>query len=165
MFEILKDVAAAWRTIVHVSEWSGLSIGLLVVIVVLVYCVPSLRKAALIGAGVVFLGWLCVIHGDRVGRADVEAQWADARKAAIAADQDRDLLNELNLRSEYGSQLTTLERRAVDNKKRAEDAEHTSLGLLAKVAALRKSGGKPGGQAGGACKLGIASDRLRRPQG
>jgi hypothetical protein len=161
MFDLLEDLAAAWRTILHVSEWSGLSIAMLVLLALGFLYVPRLRKAMLIGAAFVALGWLCLIHGDRVGRADVEAQWADARQAAIEASDHRDVMTELNLRSEYGPQNAAIEQRAADNKKRADDAEHRNRELLAKLA----SRGKTGAQAASACKLGHVASRLHRPQG
>lgn len=161
MFEILKDVAAAWRTIVHVSEWSGLSIGLLIALAAILYLLPGLRKVVLIGAAGVVFGWLCVIHGDRVGRADVGAQWAEARNAAIDADKERDNMTELNLRAEYGPQNAAIDKRAAENKKRADDAEHRNHDLLSKLAAR----GKAAVAAGGPCKLGDVASRLRRPQG
>lgn len=161
MFEFFEDIAAAWRTIVHVSEWSGLSIGLLILLILAFLYVPKLRKGALIGAPIVALCWLCLIHGDRVGRADVEAQWADARQAAIEADRDRDSMIEDKLEGTYGPELQRLAKLAADNKARANDVESKNAKLAAKTAGR----GKAGDQAGGACNLGAVAARLRGSQG
>ena len=85
MFEVLGDIASGWRTILHISEWSGLSIGTLAIGVFLFIYVPLARKAVILVAIGALISLVSVIHGDRVGSADVHAEWAEARKAAIAA--------------------------------------------------------------------------------
>src|SRR5580704_8003828 len=90
MFEGLQDLAAAWRTVAHISEWTGLSIGALAAGAALFYFVPLARKAVVIGGVVVVVGFLGTIHGDRVGRADLQAQWDDARAKAVEAEKKRD---------------------------------------------------------------------------
>jgi hypothetical protein len=49
------------------------------------------------------IGYAGLLYGDHVGRADVEAQWADARKAAIAAEQERDAMVEQQLEAEISA--------------------------------------------------------------
>lgn len=154
MFEFLTTAASAWRTILHVSEWSGLSIGALAAGAALIYLVPASRKLVIIGAGVVLVGWFCLIHGDRVGRADVNAQWADARKAAIAADQERDALAELKLERKYQPQLIDLQKQADARKARADAYERQILTMLSKPASK--------GSAAAVCELGAAANRVPR---
>jgi len=151
MFEGLADIAAAWRTILHVSEWSGLSIGALAAGAGLIYLVPASRKLVILGAVGGVLLWLGLIHGDRTGRADVEAQWADARKAAIAAEHDRDELVELQLQAKYQPTLARLTSLADERKRRSDDYEKRIIGLLAKA---------PAGKPRNACELGAAADRV-----
>jgi len=147
LFEALQTAAAGWRTIVHVSEWSGLSIGALAAGAALVYLVPAARKLVILGAILVLLGWFCLLHGDRVGRADVHAQWADARRAAIAAERERDAMVEQNLEKKYGPQLEALQKRASERKLRSEQDERQ----------MAKAPVKTG--AAGSCELGDAADR------
>jgi hypothetical protein len=146
MFEGLQDLAAAWRTILHISEWSGLSVGALAAGAGLVYLRPALLKPVIFGAVGVGLLYLGVIHGDRVGRADVNAQWADARKAAIKADQERDAMIEQKLEAKYQPQLADLQKQADARKARAEANER-------KIASVSR--GQPG-----RCLLGAAADRV-----
>jgi len=148
-FEALQDLASAWRTILHVSEWSGLSVGALAAGAGLVYLRPALLKPVIAGAVVVVLVLIGVIHGDRVGRADVEAQWADARKAAIAADQERDALIEQQLEAKYKPQLAALQKQADERKARGEANERKTIASV--------STGQPG-----RCLLGAAANRVPR---
>lgn len=150
MFEGLQDIVAAWRTIVHISEWSGLSIGALAAGAALFVYVPVMRRLVIRGAVLVLVGWVCLIHGDRVGRADVEAQWKDARAAAIAAEQERDTMVEQQLEGKYAPQLDALKKRAADNKVRADGYERKIIAMLANA-----------GSAAHACELGDAADWVR----
>jgi hypothetical protein len=147
LFEALQTAAAGWRTIVHVSEWSGLSIGALAAGAALVYLVPAARKLVILGAILVLVGWFCLLHGDRVGRADVHAQWADARRAAIEADRERDAMIEQNLEKKYGPQLEALQKRASERNRRSEQDERQMAKLPIKAGAA------------GSCELGDAADR------
>ena len=150
MFEWLVTLGAAWRTVLHVSEWSGLSIGALAAGAALIYLVPASRKLVILAAIGVVIGWVCLLHGDRVGRADVEAQWADARRAAIAATADRDQLAELTLEAKYQPQLIDLQKQADARKAKADAYERQIITLLAKNQGARN-----------VCELGLAADRMR----
>lgn len=149
MLEAAGYALSAWRTVAHISEWTGLSIGALAVLAGLVYLDPRLLKPALIAAAVLAIAYAGVLYGDHTGRADVEAQWADARKAAIAAADERDTMTEQTLTATYAPQLATLEEQARANKERADAYERQILRLLAKD------------PAGPACELGAAADRVR----
>jgi hypothetical protein len=155
MFEALTSALAAWRSIAHIAEWSGLSLGVLAAGAALVAFVPLSRKFVIAGAVLVVVGYVGVIHGDRVGSADVHAQWDDARKAAIEAERDRDAMVEHNLETKYGPQLAALQKQATERKSRSDQYERQIL-------ALRAS--QPAGKAApaAACELGPRADRVRR---
>ena len=74
--------------VLHVVEWSGLSIGALVALGALAWFVAPLRGFAIVGALIVGAGWAGTLHGDKVGRADVQAQWNAAKVAAAQADKE-----------------------------------------------------------------------------
>ncbi len=154
MFEALEQLGAAWRTIAHVSEWTGLSIGALAAIGALVFYDPRLLKPAIGAAVLVGIGYAGVLYGDHAGRADVNAQWADARKAAISAADERDQMAEQTLQAKYGPRLDELQRQAGENKRKADDYERKLL--AAKVA----EAGKPSSSRA-VCELGDAADRMR----
>jgi hypothetical protein len=149
MLEGIGIALSAWRTVAHISEWTGLSIGVLAAIGGIVYLDPRLLKPAIILAGVIAVAYVSMLYGDKTGRADVEAQWADARKAAIAAAEERDAMTEQTLTSTYTPQLAALEKAAGDNKEKADAYERQILTLLAK------------NPAGNSCELGAAADRVR----
>lgn len=148
MFEGILTAAAIWREILHISEWTGLGIGVIVALAALVYLDPRLLKPTLIAAGIVAIAYAGVMYGDHVGRADVEAQWADARAAAIKAQEARDRLAARQLEQTYAPQLAELEKQAKDNKDQADAYERKIMALLARTPA-------------GACELGDAAERLR----
>lgn len=83
MFEAFDAIATAWRTVLHLSEWSGLSVGAVIGLGLLVYLDPAARNLALAAGLAVAIGFSCVVYGDSTGRADVQAQW-DAEKAEAA---------------------------------------------------------------------------------
>jgi hypothetical protein len=152
MFEWLQSALAAWRTIVHISEWSGLSIGALAAGAALVYLVPPARKLVIIGAITVLVGWVCLIHGDKVGRADLQKQWDDAKAAAEQAQTERDATIERDLETKYQPQLAELQKQS-DERKAKADSYEKKIALLAKNP---KSTAAPG------CELGAAAVRVRR---
>lgn len=154
MFEALETAASAWRTIVHVSEWSGLSIGLLAAGAALVAFVPIARKPVIKGAVLVIVGYVGLIYGDRVGSADVQAQWADARKAAIAAEKEREAMIEHKLEQTYGPKLADLQKQSAERKARSDRYERQIITLRAKQAA--------GTAPARSCELGAAADRVQR---
>lgn len=153
MYEWVLSLGAAWRTVVHISEWSGLSIGALAAGAALfVYGPPIGRKLLIAGAVTVVVGWVCLIHGDQVGRADLQKQWDDAKAAAVEAQKARDADIGRELEARYQPKLEGLQKQAEERKARADAYEQ-------KIADLSKR--RP---ANGACELGAAADRLRRRQ-
>src|SRR5580692_2974977 len=129
MYEGILTAASLWREILHVSEWTGLSIGMIVAIAALVYLDPRLLRPALIAAGVVAIAYAGVMYGDHVGRADVEAQWADSRAAAAKAAQAHDRLVGVELEQKYSPQLAALTKQARDNKDQADAYERKIMAL------------------------------------
>lgn len=153
MFEAISAVAAGWRTLLHISEWTGLSLGALAVIALIVWMNPRLLRPAIKAAVLLVLGYALVLYGDHAGRADVEAQWADARKAAIAAEEERDRMAEQQLEAKYSPVIEALQKQAGERNRQANLHEQTLVALRAKPPAA----GRPA--SGAACELG---DRARR---
>jgi hypothetical protein len=151
MFEGLEDLAAAWRTIAHISEWTGLSVGMLAAGAGLVYLRPALLKPVILGAVGVGLLYLGIIHGDRVGRADVNAQWAHAKAKADAAQKQRDADIGRELEATYQPKLADLQKQSDERKARADVFETKISALLKRTPA-------------NSCLLGAAADRVRRTQ-
>jgi hypothetical protein len=156
MFDGISAALSAWREVLHVSEWTGLSVGALAGLAFAVYLDPALLRIAIKAAIVIAIGYAGVLYGNHVGRADVEAQWADARKAAIAATADRDQMTELELERTYQPQLIALQKESDANKETADAYEKQILGLLAKP--------PKGAPAVSVCELGTVADRVRRPK-
>jgi len=103
---------SAWADLLHVLAWSGLSLGALAGLALLVYLVPTMLKPAIGIAVAVVLAYACIMHGnmvgDKAGRAAVQAEWDAARKAEIAASQERDAMTEQQLEAKYAPQLLQL---------------------------------------------------------
>jgi hypothetical protein len=99
--------------LLHILAWSGLSLGALAGLALLVYLNPAMLKWAIGFAALVILAYVCVMHGNAVGnasgRAAVQAQWDAARKAEIAAALERDAMTEQQLEAKYAPQLAELQ--------------------------------------------------------
>lgn len=164
MFDSLRHLAVAARGVEHFAAWTGLSVGALLMIAVVAYVFPStLRLGIRLGIAVALL-YGATLYGNATGRGDVEAQWADARKAAIAADSERDAMTEQSLEAKYGPQLAALQlqdqahaTRAETFQQRAKSYESTIIGLRALVAPDAKP---VKAAAGNACELGARADRV-----
>jgi hypothetical protein len=155
MFEVIEwfaSIAAAWRTILHVGDWSGLAIGALIAGAALFYYVPAVRKLVVILAILVLVGWICLIHGDRTGRADLQAQWDAAKAAAEHAQAMRDAGIAFDLHKDYQPRLEALQRESDERKARADSYENKIVALLAK---------KPAAARADRCELGAAAVRMR----
>jgi hypothetical protein len=159
---------SAWREVGHLAEYTGLSIGMLAGCVALFLYVPVVRKLAVIGAiAAVALG-LGLVHGESIGhrdgKAEVQAQWDDARAAAIKADEERDAMAEQNLEAKYGPEQAALGKRLADSEARADEYARKNRTLTnggaAKPGAAPAGGAKAVPQAARACELGDAADRV-----
>ncbi len=144
MFEIF----AAWREILHISEWTGLSVGALAAMAFIVYLDPRLLKPALIAGGVVAIAYFSMIYGDKVGRADVQAQWDAAREAAVKAQDRRDTSIDKTLQEKYAQAL-----QALQSQKDRADANDEKVKFL-------QGSGKPK-PVSASCQLGTAANRVR----
>ena len=138
---------AAWRTLAHLSAWSGLSIGALVGLGLLAWYVAPVRRLAITGALVVVALWIGLLHGDAVGRADLQTQWNAARLAAAAAAAKRDADAQAELDARYQPMIADLQSQADDRKQQVDDYERKMLSMVA----------------AGSCELGVDALRLRRP--
>ena len=150
MFEAVTAAVAAWREVLHVSEWTGLSIGALAGLGALIWFVPLARRLAIAGIVLVLVAWASLVHGDAVGRADLQQQWDAARAAAEAAQVARDAAIEQRLAQTYQPQLAELQQQADERTARGDAYEHKILELLAADPAVAT------------CQLGAAANRVRR---
>ncbi len=149
----IVEFFSAWREIVHISEWTGLSLGALACVAALLYFehIPlgtAVRAVVLVIA--VFVS-LCV--GETFGAKDKQRQWDSARTSAEKAQSARDKDIELALDQKYKPQLEQLTKQAQANKDLADGYEKKMVGLLAK-------GPTAASPAGGACQLGSLAGRL-----
>lgn len=161
MFEGIRGALAAWREVLHISEWSGLSIGALAGLGALFYFVPLARKLAVVIAINVLIAWACLIHGDQVGRADLQKQWDEARVEAAKEQADRDSKVALELDQKYRPKLAELQKQSDDRKKQVDDYESKILSLWTAGASGPAKTAKP---AADHCLLGAAALRLRQRQ-
>jgi hypothetical protein len=152
MYDGLRNILAAWREILHISAWTGLSLGALAGLAALFYFVPLARKLAVAGAITVLVGWFGLIHGDAVGRADVQMQWNDAKAAALKAQTERDDQVEQSLKAKYEPKLAELQQQSDAHKARGDSYEQKLQHLAAQK--------RPSPAAGASCQLGAAADRV-----
>ena len=142
---------AAWRAMLHVSEWTGLSLGALAGLAALIWFVPLARQLAIVGMLLVFAAWIGLVHGEATGRADTQKQWDAEREAAIAAQQQRDAQIEQDLEAKYQPLLAEL-RKQSDERRAQGDQYETTIRRLAQNS-----------HTAGGCQLGAAADRVRKP--
>lgn len=144
MFEGIGLAFQAWREVLHVSEWTGLSVGVLAGLGALAWFFPPARTLA-IGTGIaVAVGYGGLIVGNHTGRNDVLAEWdaANARAKAAAAAADVDAQKSLD--AKYLPIIAALQKRAEDLSAQANRNDSKTVGMVA-----------------GACQLGTAPLRLR----
>lgn len=134
MFEALS----AWREVVHLSEWTGLSVGALAGLGALAWLFPPARALAIVAGVAVATGYGGVITGNHTGRADVQAQWDVAKAAAAAASKAEDADAQKALDAKY------LKAQNDDLQQQVRDYESKMVGMAA-----------------GTCVLGSAPLRLR----
>jgi hypothetical protein len=149
MLETIGAGLAAWRQLLHLSEWTGLSLGALAGLGALAWYVAPMRKLAIVGGLAVAAGWAGLVHGDAVGRADLQKQWDAAKLAAAAAARQRDAAAAQDLEAKYQPIIAGLQQQADDRDNQVKDYERKMLELLAAT------------PASGSCRLGAAALRLR----
>jgi len=129
-----------WREILHVSEWTGLSVGTLAGLALLAWYVPGARTLAACAAVAIVCIYGGELHGNAVGRAEVKAEWDAAEAKAEAERKARDAQIAADLEAKYAPQIAA---------GKADDAQALS-GLIAAIGS------------GPACPLGPEPLKLRQ---
>lgn len=153
MFDGLDGLFAAWRTALHIAEWTGLGIGALIGIAVIAYFAwPIAWVRRLIEAAVVVVvtNYCTAIYVADVTRDDVMTQWRRANELAEDERIARDARIAASVEDEYGPIVTQLQNEKGALERQAGDYEKQ---ILAKIAAGRS------------CKLGVGALRLRLTPG
>lgn len=123
MIEGLQAIGAAWSSILHIAEWSGLSLGALAAIAVVVYLEPRLLKPAIIAVIAIALVYGGTIYGDVTGRADEDAKLkiisaeADARAAQAASEDEASRVSaiEQKAKEQHDQDLAEIARLSANN--------------------------------------------------
>ncbi len=92
MFSFVYAIAGAWREILHISEWTGMSVGALAGAAAIIYLDPTARVFAIRAAIFVTVAYIGALYAYHLGTADKQAQWnaANARAAAQIAQRDQE---------------------------------------------------------------------------
>lgn len=146
----IGEIFSAWRSVAHIAEWSGLSLGALVGLGVAGYVgiqVPLVRRLVIVGAVAVVCLYAGLIHGGSVERRDVMAEWNDAKLKAERAAKARDAEIEMTVRTTYLPEIAALQHQADDRQHQVEDYERKMLAMAS----------------GSSCRLGPDAFRLRQP--
>jgi len=139
MFEI-HALAQAWREILRVSEWTGLSLGALAGLAAVFYFDPALRKLAVRGAIAIAVAYVLALYAYHVGGADKQAEWTAANIRVAAEAAGRDLTIGKELEAKYATTP------AQDNQANSNEAK-----ILGDISA----------SSAGPCQLGAGALRLR----
>jgi hypothetical protein len=112
-----------WHQVEALSAWTGLSVGALVGLALLVWWDPALLKPAIAAAALVITAYAFEIHGNLVGlrdgRAEIQVKW-DAEKAAIARARAAELAQQ---------QAAAAAQAAIDKAKDATLTQQTDAAL------------------------------------
>ncbi len=146
------DLLGLLQELLHLSEWTGLSLGTLAALALVIWLVPGLRLPAIAGVVGIACAFLGGIHEYNVGRADVRAEWDRAKLAAENAAKARDAAVAARAKAEADAALKDLGRQSAALQQQVSDYEKTILALRA---------GAGGAAAGAACRLGADALRLR----
>lgn len=103
---VLAFIAQTWREALFVSEYTGLSIGLLVALAVLVYFDPLLRTVAIRIGIAIILAYCVLMYGHHAGVVEVQAAWDAANAQAAKQSKQRDL-NEAKAAGADAAEQTT----------------------------------------------------------
>jgi hypothetical protein len=90
MFDWVTDVTEAWRQVLRVSEFTGISAGMLALLAFVVYSFPLLRSFAIRSAVVIVVAYVAIVCGDYLGALDKQAQWDAANVKRAAEEKERD---------------------------------------------------------------------------
>lgn len=148
MFEAGSVAFQAWREVLHVSEWTGLSVGMLAGLGALAWFVPPARTLAIAAGAAIAIAYGGLVIGNHTGRADVHAEWdaANERAKAAAAVEDADAKAALD--AKYLQTQNDSAAYAADLQAQVRDYESKMVGMAA----------------AGACQLGDPPLRLRQPR-
>lgn len=141
---MLETVFSAWREVLHVSEWTGLSAGMLLGLGALAWFYPPIRTLAITLAVNVACVYGGLLYGNHVGRADAMAQW-DAANARAEKDREaRDAKIAAELEAKYGPEMAAMVKKSTDLETLVTSYERQILA-----------------QKSGSCQLGDGAIRLR----
>lgn len=146
MFEGIGLAFQAWREVLHVSEWTGLSVGVLAGLGAAAWFLPPVRSLAIRGAIVVAVAYGALLYGNHTGRDDVLKEWDAANTRAAAAKDAADADAQKGLDAKYLPVIAALQKQADDRNAQANVNDGKIVGAMA-----------------GACQLGSAPLRLRKP--
>lgn len=142
--QALAQLDAVAEELRRFSEWTGISIGILVGLIALVWFYPPARSFAIRVGVFTLVIYFALVTGNHLGRADVTAEWNAAKAAAAAAAKQRDVDAQAALDAKYGPIAAQL-----DQASKERDAYEQQL-----LAAMAKD-------ASGACPLVPAALQLR----
>jgi len=146
------ELIGMWHQVAAISAWTGLSIGMLAGLALLVWLDPRLLRLAIFGAILVAVGYFAEIHGNAVGLADgkaeVQAQWdqakIDAEKQRVARD------------AEIAREIEAKYQPLIGDRTAVADLQQQVSDYEKQLLAQKMAG------AGGTCRLGADALRLRR---
>lgn len=136
----------AWRTVAHISAWTGLSAAAIAGLAFLAISLPEFRGIAIRAAIVIGVAYGGLLYGDHVGRADTMAQWNAANAKAEQARQQRDAQVKADAEREMAPLVAQMRAALETRTKQVTKYEHDLLAA--------KSGAA-------ACELGAGALRLR----
>ena len=88
---MLSNFFALFGEVAHLSEYTGISVGVLAALAGLVYLNPTLLKPAIGIAVAIVVGYATLIYGYHTGASDIRSQWDTANAVAARAAWQRDV--------------------------------------------------------------------------
>jgi hypothetical protein len=144
----MYDFFSAWREVAHVSEITGLSVGVLVALAALAWFVPLARRLAIEIAVVIVIAYVSGISCYHLASSDKQAQWAAADAAAAKIASAHDAAIGAAIEAKYMPQIASLQKQADQYQQQVASYERTIVGQKSAAAS-------------GNCVLGAGALRLR----
>jgi hypothetical protein len=121
MFEMLSGLGDIWREIAHISELTGISVGVLVALAVLAYLDPTARAFAIRAAVLVSVAYASGLYENHVGRVDERAVWvaANAKIAKEAEARDTDAAKAAE--AKYGPVIAARDRTIINLRQQVQN--------------------------------------------
>jgi|ERR1700674_1438914 len=119
----MLEALGVLHQVLRFSEWTGLGLGMLAGLVALSIYVPPLRSLATHAALALAVGYAALMYGDKVGRADVTAQWNAAIARAEKEREARDAAIHAEIEGQYRPIVAALERQVADNQREVDKDE------------------------------------------